>query len=163
MSSTIVKTDVELRPWEEADWPLLWGWMQDCWPLVSDDYSPPDLRSFVYYRQQQESINMGVWMDDELGGWLCLESASPIVAVGHAIFKRSFQRRSITVPALKQMMRFAWAHGFHKIACRVYPDNHSMIRLLISLGAVHQGVLYSEAMREGQLSDVENYALLREV
>lgn len=153
---------IELRPWDESDWPIAWVWLDAAWDAISDDYAPRDVDSFVDIKQRQGAVNVGVWRDDELCGLLILAPVSPTLAMGHCVFRRRALRPGETVEVLGMAQRVAWSWGYRKIWAMVYPTNRAMIRLLETVGAHYEGMLLSQTQKDGRMVDMLSYALLRE-
>ncbi len=163
MSLTLLSEgNISLSPWEESDWPIAFIWLDASWDMLSDDFHPRDIDSFVEIKRRQNAVTIGVYKDDELGGFLTQSPISPVLCQGHAVFKRRFWRPDETVVALELGKRLAWQMGYHKISAHVYPENKAMVRLLERVGGVYEGRLYSETQRGGKLVDMLSYALLRE-
>lgn len=155
------KSNIELLPWDESDWPIAWLWIQEFWHVLADDFHPKDLETFIEVKKRGGARCLGVHCDDEFGGLIVWHRRSSVVAVGHCVFKRSFHRRSITVPALKRAMEIVWQEGYQKIACPIFPDNHAIARLLLAVGARREAVLLRETLRDGKFQDMQSYALLK--
>lgn len=136
--------------------------MRPGWRLLADDFSPRDLDSFVWTKQKQWSVNLGIYRDGELGGYLSQSPVSPVVCMGHAVFKKSFRDRETMVTALRKGIEVGWEMGYQKIWCHIYQDNRPMIRLLEIIGARFEGVLYSHTLREGKLVNMVSYAITKE-
>ncbi len=153
---------IDLRPWDEADWPISWRWIDDAWDYISDDFMPRDITAFVEFKRREQAVNVGVWRDEMLVGLLILVPVSPVLAQGHCIFRRRALKPSETLEVLRQAQALAWSWGYWKICGQVYPGNRAMVRLLESAGAYLEGRLLSQTQKDGTLTDMLSYALLRE-
>jgi RimJ/RimL family protein N-acetyltransferase len=160
MTAQAAQVDIVLKPWDPQDWPIAFLWLEQAWHFVADDFAPKDLDSFVYVKQAQEALNVGVHINGTLGGLLIYVPMSPIVCAGHCVFRRSFWGRHITVPALEAGMQFAWRLGYRKIEASCFEDNRAMIALLDRAGAIYEGKLINHTLRNGKPINMLQYALL---
>lgn len=153
---------IELRPFEEFDYPVAWLWMRDAWAMIADDFSPTDLEIFLQMKRTNADLDFGVYRDGQLGGILTCVPVTPAVCIGHCVFSRSFWGRQTTEAALREGMRVAWKMGYAKIWCHVFEENRPMIGLLARVGAVFEGRLVNQARRNGRPVDCLSYAILRD-
>jgi RimJ/RimL family protein N-acetyltransferase len=161
MSHASPAPSIELLLWKDEDWPLLWVWMQPYWSRVANDFSPDTIQDFVSMKRSQNWHRLAVYRNNELGGILEAEHVSPVVAQVHVTFKKSFWGWQTTLPAMRLGMEYLWRQGYSKIRAQVYPDNRAIIRVIKTLGGRLEAVLNSETKRDGKLTDLHQYCILK--
>lgn len=161
--------NVELRAWDSADWPLLYGWCSQYWNSVCTDDEPRNEDAFIELKRLQASppgsITLGVYRDGRLGGLLLSVPVGSHVAQAHCYFRKghtkedSFFGPDVTVPALQMGMEFAWKVGYRRLDCVIFKHNMRMKRLLEAVGGVYEGTLRNRAWQHGEPIDMESWAL----
>ena len=76
---------VQIKPWDESDWPIAWLWIDAHWHDLADDFHPRDLESFVEFKRREGAEAFGVYRGDELGGLIVYVPRSPVVCSGHVV------------------------------------------------------------------------------
>lgn len=163
MASSSIKPEtsrIELRPFSEEDWPVVWSWMEDCWIELADDFSPKDIEAFVEIKRNQNAINIGVFVEDDLAGVFIFIPISPILTQVHTIFRPSFRDGQTAARAAEICKEAIWRMGYWKISCVCFEDNLKVRRLIEKVGGIYEGKLLSHTQREGQLVDMVSYAIL---
>jgi RimJ/RimL family protein N-acetyltransferase len=122
---------------------------------VTDDFSSQTIDEFVPEMIELASRveTYGVWRgegsDEELGGMVWIERASPYLAIAHLLFKRSFWGRETTQASLWQIFDRVFASGIGKITSSVFADNYQVLSLVKALGAKEEGRLREHTLRYG--------------
>lgn len=163
MSAGTAKAPIELRPFDSADWPVIWRWIERYYFKVADDYAPKTLREFVDASIRRGSKNFGVYKNGELGGLIMFDHLSPMLCECHVYFKRSFWGWETTVPALRLAYRWAVTEGgYKKCTSPVFESNRLMIRLMEHLGFVQEAFFRNHTMQRGKPVNVVYLSLFRE-
>lgn len=165
-ATTAVGADV-LRltaPFPEYALPRVWTWIEDFRHRVVDDYSPKSLSEFVRHWKEREPFRKtwAIWRGEDLGGLVIYEPWQPGVGTSHALFKRSFWGREVTRAALEQVYGEIFDSGTRKVVSFPFRDNAAIIALGKSLGAVTEGVLKGQTLRNGEPVDVVILSLFKE-
>jgi len=165
-ATTAVGADV-LRleaPFPEYALPRVWTWIEDFRHRVADDFSLKSLGEFMRHWEERRPFrkSWGVWRGKELGGLVIYEPWQPGVGTSHALFKRSFWGRNVTRAALEQVYGELFDSGVRKVVSFPFRGNNAIIALGKSLGAVSEGLLKAQTLREGQPIDVVILSLFKE-
>jgi len=139
-------------------------WLQEFRWRVADDFSPQTLDAFVedwIERAELGRETWGVWRDGELGGVVCVDKVSPIVASSHFLFKKSFWGSETTVAAVEQVFQEVFDTGIERIVSVVFRDNANVLGFARRLGFVTEGTLRKNTMRQGKLVDMVALGLLK--
>jgi len=152
-----------VSPFPPEAWPSAWAWIQTFQDRVCDDYAPKTCADFVAQQIARAGLvrTWGVWADGQLGGALEVQALSPVTAVAHLLFRRSFWGRC-TRPAAAAVFGEVFAGGVEKISLFPFTDNHQVRQFLRALGAVEEGVLRAQTRRGGKPLDVVAMALFKE-
>jgi RimJ/RimL family protein N-acetyltransferase len=151
-------------PFPEYALPRVWTWIEDFRRRVADDYSPKTLGEFMRHWKEREPFRKtwGVWRGEDLGGLVIYEPWQPGVGTSHALFKRSFWGRTTTRNALDLVYSELFASGVRKVVNFPFRGNNAIIALGKSLGAVTEGVLKGQTLRDGKPTDVIILSLFKE-
>ena len=165
-ATTAVGADV-LRlesPFPEYALPRVWTWIEDFRHRVADDFSPRTLGGFMRHWAERKPFRKtwGVWRGEELGGLVIYEPWQPGVGTSHALFKRSFWGRTTTRQALELVYAELFDSGVRKVVSFPFRANNAIIALGKSLGAVTEGLLKAQTLRDGQPVDVIILSLFKE-
>ena len=152
------------RPFPEYALPRVWTWIEDFRHRVADDFSPKTLAEFMVHWREREPFRKtwGVWRGEDLGGLIVFEAWQPGVGTSHALFKRSFWGRTTTRAALELVYAELFESGVRKVVSFPFRGNNAIIALGKSLGAVTEGVLKAQTLRDGQPVDVIILSLFKE-
>ena len=152
------------RPFPEYALPRVWTWIEDFRHRVADDFSPKTLAEFMLHWREREPFRKtwGVWRGEDLGGLIVFEAWQPGVGTSHALFKRSFWGRSTTLAALELVYAELFESGVRKVVSFPFRGNNAIIALGKSLGAVSEGVLKRQTLRDGKPVDVLVLSLFKE-
>lgn len=152
------------RPFPEYALPRVWTWIEDFRHRVADDFSPKTLAEFMLHWRERKPFRKtwGVWRGEELGGLVIYEPWQPGVGTSHALFKRTFWGRSTTRRALELVYAELFDSGVRKVVSFPFRTNNAIIALGKSLGAVTEGVMKGQTLRDGQPVDVIILSLFKE-
>lgn len=153
---------IEIKPWQDEDWPIAEIWLKDSWKWISDDLMPEGIDAFVGMMARQNADHFGVFIDGALCGLFTAIARTPSVLEVHCLFARRYLHPDETAEAVRAGLGLAWKIGFHKANCLVFPFNKAIIRLLARVGALAQGRLIEERVKDGKRVDMLSYALLRD-
>jgi RimJ/RimL family protein N-acetyltransferase len=154
--------EIEIKPWNEADWPVAFYWFEADWDLQADDYYPRDLDVFVELHRSKGSISFGVHVDGELAGIFIFLPVSPIVIDVHCVFARSFRDGRTAFAAAQIILKAIWRMGYRKISCVAFENNHRVIRLIERMGGIYEGLLLGHMQKNGRPANLVSYGILRE-
>lgn len=160
MTAAVAQPRIELRPFDPADFPIAWIWIEDSWRWISDDYFPKTLEAFIAINQMRNADHFAVYADGDLCGIFTVIVHLPFVWECHVTFARRFLHPDDTEAALRAAMRTAYNFGCRTVICLAFPENRAIIRLLKRVGAVYEGRLRHRTKRDGKPSDLISYALL---
>jgi len=169
------------KPFPEADFPLLWSWIEKSKHHVSCDQSPQSLEDFIAYQiartQSMQIITWGVYLDGALSGYLemmphflgvpaesddpCLVPALDKIADGHGIFKREMYGRDKTTTAINLVLQEIFASGIEVMQFSLFSHNRLMIALHGSLGGHFGGSLGEPVTQEGNAVAMEMWVLTK--
>lgn len=149
-------------PFPDFAWPSVWHWIQPFQSRIADDYGPKTLKEFVDMHLQMEAHTWGVYRDGELGGLICIEKRTPVLAQTHLIFKKSFWGRATTETAIREVYDRVFQDGVLKIGSYVFQNNHAIISLAKAIGAREEGVLRNQTMQNGKPVNMVALGLLKE-
>jgi RimJ/RimL family protein N-acetyltransferase len=136
--------------------------MQSFRARVMDDFGPQTQHAFVdQMLRANPAETWGVYRDDELGGLVWVARLTPVVAMAHTVFQRSFWGREITRPAVAEAFRQTFAAGVEKIAASVFADNHQIRALARDVGMREEGQRRAHTRRGGKPIDLVDYGILR--
>jgi len=152
------------RPFPEYALPRVWTWIEDFRHRVADDFSPKTLAEFMLHWRERKPFRKtwGVWRGEDLGGLVIYEAWQPGVGTSHALFKRSFWGRTTTRQALELVYAEVFASGVRKIVSFPFRGNNAIIALGKGLGAVTEGVMKAQTLRDGKPVDVIVLSLFKE-
>lgn len=145
-----------LRPARVSTFPLAWQWLNE-FPLQNfDDYGPTTEEQFcaeMKDRMGQEEIFEAIHDGAPVGiiGYLPITMRMGYL---HGIcFTRSVHHTGIPFQAMTEFLDSRYRSGVEKISASYHADNVVVRTFLKKLGAVDEGLLLRETMRNGKPLD----------
>jgi RimJ/RimL family protein N-acetyltransferase len=148
----------------EWAWPLAWEWANARRSQLADDFFPSSIGEFVesYSVRFGGSRTYSLWKNDNLGGVIVLERASPVVFTAHILLSR----RLWGVPASDLRQAAALLFEAEPQAIRIQAFVPAWNRLAIALakriGAKDEGTLRCATLRNGAPADAVLMGFTRE-
>lgn len=161
MEPAPAKEAVELRPWNDADWPILREWCEKIWWAVCDDDIPHGPPAFIAFMRLQNSINLGVYFEGELIGLMKCDPINSKVCQAHCIIKKSPWAWSAAEGALRKGIAFAWSLGYMKVVAMTYEHNSRMRDLIEAVGGRQEGFLEKQAYQNGEPVNMISYGIFK--
>lgn len=154
MTAVVAPVITLTAPMPKEWWPLVWDWMHQYPDMNFDDECMTTLDEFIAARPVGE-MTCGVSLDGRPVGFL---SYCPITrrlgSTRGICFDQSVHGHGVAYTAIRQAFDFIFAQGVEKIQAICFADNYPMIRLMLRLGGVQEGLLRKQFMRNGQPIDV---------
>jgi len=158
---------VVLRPWTEADIPVILAEIEDPdilhWmPIIPRPYTPADARAYVNDELGLGPYQFAIVVDDRVVGSIGMRLND--TGTGHAGYwlARSERGRGIVPDALRTLSRYAFEElGLARMELITDPDNHSSQRVAEKVGYQREGVLRSHLLHpDGRRRDSVMFSLL---
>lgn len=153
---------ISLQKFDDADWPIIWKWIEGYYWKVADDYAPKTMQAFVDSQRVRGSKNLGVYKGSELVGLIMFDHLSPVLCECHIYFKRSFWGHENTLPALQ--LAYDWAlnkTNYEKCTVPVFESNRLIIQVLRKFGAVQEGFFRNHTHQRGKPVNVLMFSMFR--
>jgi RimJ/RimL family protein N-acetyltransferase len=158
---------VILRPWTEADIPMILAEIEDPdilhWmPIIPRPYTPADARAYVNDELGLGPHQFAIVVDDRVVGSIGMRVND--TGTGHAGYwlARSERGRGIVPDALRTLSRYGFEElGLARMELITDPDNHSSQRVAEKVGYQREGVLRSHLLHpDGRRRDSVMFSLL---
>jgi RimJ/RimL family protein N-acetyltransferase len=146
-----------ISPFPPQHYPLLWKWLHEFPASNFDDFGPHTLEQFAAEmdRRAQDEQTWCVTLHGEPVGAIgyCRESGYH----GHfngICFARDAHGTGVAREAIRRVMESVWATGTQKVSAYFFAHNRRVLRFLLRLGAVREGVLKDHTLQDGKPIDV---------
>ena len=149
-------------PFPVEQLPLAWEWIHE-FPLANlDDYAPQTLDAFTRDMQERFTYERS-WAVLKHENYCGMVAYRPVTnrlgwlhgicfAKGHCT---SEEKRAVVTNILNEL----FGQGIDKICATFFADNRKIEKFLCDLGAVREGVLVNQTVRQGLLLDMVQVAL----
>jgi len=154
-----------VSPFPASDLGRLWNWLHEYPEANTDDYGPVSFEEFsIEMRRRMESgeRTWGVLSDGALCGAIGFAPATERLGWFHGIcFSQSVHGRGIARQAVARVLDELFASGIEKVCAGYFADNARIDRLFKRLGAVEEGLLRAQTLRNGKPVDMRLIAIFR--
>ena len=148
-------------PTEKAS--LLWGWMNADRNANLDDFGPKTLCMFKaeLNRRVQYEKTYGVYLDDELVGYVGIVRQSLMTAFTHGILISPAHRsKGVGYAAMLLVLDELRKSGVRKVLAGFFADNYAIQRLFMRLGGHQEGLFTDVTMRGGETIDMKMWSIM---
>ncbi len=166
---TVVASPVEISlvsPFPIAWLPNAWKWINEYPSRNLDDYGPHTFAEFeadMYNRRESGELTWCVCKNAWPCGIIGYKPWTRTHGVFHGIcFTQAAWGRETTMTAVRMVLDQLFDSAVEKVAAFHFADNQKINRFLRDLGAVQEGYLEKQALRNGELIDMVLLALFRD-
>jgi RimJ/RimL family protein N-acetyltransferase len=154
-----------VSPFPAEAFPAVWTWLQEFPANNFDDYGPRTYETFQAAMQDRAAVERtwGVLHEGQPCGIIAYLPLSERLGIFHGIcFAQSVHGKGIAKAAVRQVLDELFASGVFKVQAAFFADNLRVGRFLIGLGAVEEGLLRKQTMRDGIAIDMQLLAFFKE-
>ncbi len=167
LAEAITLTRVQtITPFPAEALPLAWEWLNEHPEHNFDDYGSKTCDEFVQEMLKRSEMESSWGVLDGDGNLCGIVGYLPLterLGTFHGIcFADRVCGTAITHQAIESILNQLWALGVEKISASFFADNERIHRFLQAHGAVDEGLLRKNSMRNGLPIDSRVVAIFRE-
>lgn len=154
-----------VSPFPPDKFSLVWQWVNEYPDRNLDDFSPQTCEDFINVMNARVHTEQswGVAKGSELCGIINYCPWSEHCGIFHGIcFTERAWGRETTEKSVRLVLAQLFSEGVHKVSAMYFSDNIKIDRFLRDLGAVQEGYLVGQTMRNRQPVDMILVAIFKE-
>jgi RimJ/RimL family protein N-acetyltransferase len=155
-----------ISPFPKESLPLAWEWLQESPERNFDDYGPRTFAEFEKEMARRLERGERTWGAEQDGRMVGIIGYAPITSrwgCFHGIcFAKAVCGTAVTRIAVGRVLRELFDSGVQKVSASYFADNLRVARFLSDLGAVDEGYLRKQTLRDGEPLDMRLVAIFKD-